>query len=59
VLYMAAVVAIRHNPILSDFYKRLRAEGKPGKVAVVAVARKLIMHLNTKMAGLLKNPVAA
>jgi transposase len=58
VLYMAAVVAIRHNPILGDFYKRLRLAGKPGKVAVVAVARKLIVHLNTKMAGFLKNPVA-
>lgn len=57
-LYMAAVVAIRHNPILGDFYKRLRLAGKPGKVAVVAVARKLLVHLNTKMAGFLNNPVA-
>ena len=55
---MAAVVAIRHNPILGDFYKRLRLAGKPGKVAVVAVARKLLVHLNTKMTGFLNNPVA-
>jgi transposase len=58
VLYMAAIVATRHNPVLRDFYQRLRGEGKPGKVAIVAVARKLIVHLNTKMADLLKNPIA-
>lgn len=58
VLYMAAIVATRHNPVLRDFYQRLRSEGKAGKVAVVAVARKLIVHLNTKMANLLKNPIA-
>lgn len=52
VLYMAAVTACQHNPILGDFYRRLRARGKPAKVALVAVARRLIELLNL----LLKNP---
>lgn len=50
--YMAALTAIRDNRILRDFYKRLRAAGKPGKVAIVAVMRKLVCLLNQ----LLKNP---
>jgi transposase len=52
VLYMAAVTACRHNPVLSAFYKRLRARGKPAKVALIAVARRLIELLNF----LIKNP---
>lgn len=58
VLHMAAVVATRHNPVLKAFYQRLRLAGKPFKVAIVAVTRKLLIHLNTKMAHFLKNPVA-
>jgi len=46
-LYMAAVCAIRCNPGLKTFYKRLVEGGKPHKVAVVAVARKLIVLANT------------
>ena len=45
-LYMAAVTASRHNPVLRAFYQRLRAAGKPAKVALVAVARKLLTILN-------------
>jgi transposase len=45
VLYMAAISAIRSNPILQDFYLRLRNQGKEAKVALVAVARKLIRLL--------------
>lgn len=45
-LFMAAVVASQRNPILSRFYRRLRKRGKPGRVALVAVARKLLIHLN-------------
>ena len=45
-LYMAAVTAARHNPVLRAFYQRLRAAGKPAKVALVAVARKLLTILN-------------
>jgi transposase len=43
-LYMAAVSAVRCNPILRTFYARLKAAGKPSKVALCSVARKLL-HL--------------
>jgi len=46
VLYMAAVTAAHHNPVLSVFYQRLRAAGKPPKVCLVAVMRKMITVLN-------------
>ena len=52
VLYMAAVSASHHNPVLAPFYQRLLAEGKPAKVAIVAVMRKMIVVLNK----LLKDP---
>ena len=52
VLYMAALAATRHNPILKAFYLRLREKGKPAKVALTAVMRKLTVLLNR----LLKNP---
>ncbi len=45
-LYMAALVAARHNPIIAAFYKRLRASGKPAKVALTACMRKLLVILN-------------
>jgi transposase len=45
-LYMAALVASRRNPPLAAFYQRLRAHGKPAKVALVAVMRKLLTILN-------------
>ena len=50
-LYMAAFSATRFNPILKDFYQRLKAKGKPHQLALVAVMRKLLIHLNR----LLKN----
>jgi transposase len=46
-LYMAALSAVRCNPILAQFYRRLRAAGKLPKVALVAAMRKLLIHLNT------------
>ena len=46
-LYMAALVATRHNARLSAFYHRLRTAGKPAKVALVAVMRKLLTIVNT------------
>jgi transposase len=46
VLYMAALTAARWNPTLRAFYQRLRATGKPAKVALTAVARKLLVLLN-------------
>ncbi len=45
-LYMAALVAARHNRILRDFYQHLRTKGKPHKVALTAVMRKLLLALN-------------
>jgi transposase len=46
VLYMAAVAAARSNPILSAFYQRLLAHGKPAKVCLVAVMRKMLCLMN-------------
>lgn len=46
VLYMAAITAIKHNPVLIKFYKRLIDAGKPFKVAIVAVMRKLVVYMN-------------
>ena len=45
-LYMATLVAIRHNPVIHDFYERLLANGKLKKVALVACMRKLLVILN-------------
>ena len=42
-LYMPALVAIRHNPVLKVFYQRLVSNGKPKKVAIIAVMRKLLI----------------
>jgi len=42
-LYMPALVAIRYNPTLKAVYERLISNGKPKKVAIVAVMRKLLM----------------
>jgi transposase len=45
-LYQAAVVSIRHCPPMKDFYIRLKQRGKPSKVALIAVARKLLVLAN-------------
>jgi transposase len=45
-LYMCAVASIRHNPILREFYQRLKQSGKPTKVAITALMRKLIVLCN-------------
>jgi len=45
-LYMAALVAARSNTHLKAFYQRLRTAGKPAKVALTAVMRKLIVLMN-------------
>jgi transposase len=42
VLYLATLSAARHNPTIKTFYDRLRAAGKPPKVARCAAARKLL-----------------
>jgi len=46
VLYMAAVVASRHNKVIRAFYKKLLAAGKPKKLALTACMRKLLTILN-------------
>jgi transposase len=45
-VYMATVCAIRRNPVIRPFYARLRAAGKPVKVAMVACMRKLLILAN-------------
>lgn len=45
-LYMAAIVAIRRNPIMKDFYQRLLANNKPKKLAIIAIMRKLVILAN-------------
>ena len=49
VLYMAALVAVRHNPALRAFYLRLVAAGKAKKLALTAVMRKLLVILNAML----------
>lgn len=49
VVYMAAIVATRHNPVIKAFYERLVAVGKPKKVAIVACMRKLLTILNAML----------
>jgi len=49
-LYMAAMAAVRSNPDLSRFYQRLQTSGKPFKVAITAVMRKLLVLANTLVA---------
>ena len=46
VLYMATVAATRANPVIRAFYQRLRAAGKPAKVALTACMRKLLVVCN-------------
>ena len=46
VLYMAALVARRCNPVIRAFYQRLKENGKPPKVALTACMRKLLVILN-------------
>lgn len=67
VVYMAALVAIRHNPVMKVFHSRLIAAGKPKKVAIVACMRKLLTILNAMLrdqtawnaAQHMKDPVSA
>ncbi|MFV0643582.1 MAG: transposase, partial [Sphingomonadaceae bacterium] len=45
-LYMPALVAARFNPDLKAKYKQLIAQGKPAKVAITAIMRKLVVTAN-------------
>lgn len=49
ILYMAAVASTRWNQDLKQFYERLRLKGKPVKVALIAVIRKLVTIINSVM----------
>lgn len=46
VLFMGAMVAKRHNPVLKAFFDKLLAAGKPKMVALIALARKLLVIAN-------------
>lgn len=48
-LYVAALPAIRFDPDMKALFQHLKAKGKPGKVAIVAVMRKMIVILNARM----------
>src|SRR5271165_5785239 len=56
VLYMAALSASRCNPVLAPFYKGLKKREKPSKVALTAVMRKLLIHMNSKLTKLAAKP---
>ena len=58
-LYMAALSAMRYEPRLRDFYQGLRARGKPAKVAIVAVMRKLLVILNARLRDALREKAVA
>ena len=49
VLYMAALSASRCNPVLAPFCQGLKKRGKPSKVALTAVMRKLLIHMNGEL----------
>ena len=58
-IYMAALSGSRHNPVLKQFYQRLLERGKPKKLALIAVMRKLLCYLNSLMRKHLeRNPAA-
>ena len=48
-MYMGAMVASGHNPVIRDFYQKLLATGKPKRVALVACMRKLLVILNSML----------
>lgn len=55
-LYMAALVASRRNPVLKPFYQSLVLRSKPKKLALTAVMRKLLIHLNSLLKPLPLSP---
>jgi len=57
VLYMAALSASRCNPVLAPFYEGLKKREKPSKVALTAVMRKLLIHMNSELKKLAAKPV--
>jgi transposase len=55
-LYMATLVGVRHDPILREHYQRLKANGKPKKVALVACMRKRLNYLTSLLSEKSKQP---
>jgi transposase len=55
-IYMAALTAARVNPILAPFYQRLIKAGKPFKVAITALMRRLLIFMNSTLAKLAQPP---
>jgi transposase len=49
VLYVATLSAVRYNPEIGAFYRKLRADGKKAKVALVACMRKIVTILNARV----------
>jgi transposase len=49
VLYVATLSAVRCNPAITEFYRRLSASGKPPKVALGACMRKMLVMLNGRV----------
>ena len=49
VLYVATLSAVRSNPAIKEFYRRLSDGGKPAKVALVACMRKMLVMLNGRV----------
>lgn len=58
-LYMATLVAARHDPVIKAHYEHLQARGKPKKVALVACMRKRLNHLTSLLGGQRKPPTPA
>jgi len=56
VLYMSALCASRCNPVLAAFYAALKKRNKPKKLALTAVMRKLVIHMNQKLKVLATTP---
>lgn len=56
-LYMAALTAAHRNPDFMSFYSRLRDQGKPVKVCLIAVARKLLIQINSNLKNLPQKPL--
>jgi transposase len=48
-LFMAAMTAVQHNPVIRIYYQRLLAAGKPPMVAMVAVMHKIVVILNAML----------
>ena len=55
-LYMATLVAVRHDPVMRAHYDHLRSRGKPKKLALVACMRKKLNHLTSLLRTQEQNP---